>query len=133
MNYISALIQVKNAQQAGHETVVVPFSKMNQTIFDIMQQRGFVNTVEKKKRKIGRGKTEFDCLEVGLSYTDGVGAIRDISLISKPSRHIYMPSASIRAVKNGYGMAIISTSKGLMTDQQARQNKLGGELLCEIW
>ena len=125
------LVQLKNAQARSQNEVVLPFSKMKFAIISILQERGFIESVEKKKKKTK--KSEFDVLSVGLKYNDGVGAIDDIKLISKPSRRIYAGRGELKTVRSGYGMSVVSTSKGVMSGENARKAGLGGEILFEIW
>ena len=108
-------------------TVLVPLSGINYEIGRLLAERGFIDKVEKKGKKIKR------FIEIILKYADKVPAISGIKTISKPGQRIYISSREIKPVKGGYGMAIISTSKGVMTDKEARKQKLGGELICQVW
>ena len=125
------LTQIKNAQSRGKEEVVLPFSKMTLGIAEILKNKGFVGSVEKKVRKMK--KSEISILGVGLKYENGVGAISNIKLISKPSRRVYAGKDDLKPVRNGYGISIISTPKGLMTGDEARKMGIGGEIICEVW
>jgi small subunit ribosomal protein S8 len=126
---------IKNAQAVKKETVNVPFSKMKFEIVKILQREGFIESFEKVKLKIQKGnKKPKPFLKIKLKYDERkVGAISDIKIISKPGQRIYLPYKKIKKVKGGYGIAIISTSKGIMTDKEARKQKVGGEVICEIW
>ena len=119
--------RIKNAQMVKKPTVLVPFSGINYEIGRLLAERGFIDKVEKKGKKIKK------FIEIALKYTDKVPAISGIKTISKPGQRIYISSREIKPVKGGYGMAIISTSKGVMTDKEARKQKLGGELICQVW
>ncbi len=120
--------RIKNALAAKHTTVEVPFSKIKLKIAEILKKHGFVTDFKRK----GRGAKKV--IKILLKYNnDGVPAISNLKRISKPGRRIYKKVKEIKKVKDGYGIAIISTPKGLMTDKEARKNKLGGEVLCEIW
>ncbi len=125
------LTQIKNAQSRSKEEVVLPFSKMTLGIAEILKNRGFISGVEKKTKKMK--KSEVDFISVGLKYENGIGAISDIKLVSKPSRRIYAGKDNLRPVRNGYGISIISTPKGLMTGDEARKMRIGGEIICEVW
>ena len=125
------LTQIKNAQSRGKEEIVLPFSKMTLGIAEILKSRGFVGGVEKKTRKTK--KSEVNILGVELKYENGIGAISDIKLISKPSRRVYVGKDDLKPVRNGYGISIISTSKGLMAGDDARKAGIGGEIICEVW
>lgn len=121
------LIRIKNAQAAGRASVGIPFSKVKLELAKIIQKEGFVGRIDEKGKKSGRE------IVVDLKYDQGVPAIEDIIRKSKPSRRIYIGKEEIRSVRQGYGRAIISTSKGLLTDKEARKAGLGGEIICEIW
>ncbi len=121
------LNRIRNAQAVFHPTVVFPFSKFKYEIVRILQKEGFVGEVEKKKRK------EEKIIKINLKYSEKKPAISGLKRISKPGQRIYTPAKDIKSVRQGYGINIISTSKGLMTNKEARKNKLGGEMICEIW
>lgn len=128
MDPISEMLTIiRNASAVGHLKVDVPFSILKQAIAKILENEGFVEKFEKK------GKKTKKILEIILKYTENVPAISGLKRISKPGKRIYKSSKEIRRVKNGYGIAIISTSKGLLSDKEARKQKIGGEVLCEIW
>lgn len=121
------LNRIKNAQAVNHPTVEMPFSNFKYEIAKILEKNGFVEKIEKKERKARK------TMEIVLKYRDKAPVISGIRRISKPGQRIYLSSGEIRKVKEGYGMAILSTSKGLMTDREAKKQKMGGEVLCEIW
>jgi len=125
------LVQIKNAQRAKHEHVVVPFSRNKFAIANILKSVGYISDVEKRSKKAK--KTEHDVLFVALKYEDSLGAISGIKMISKPSRRMYIKANEIKPVRSGYGLAVVSTSKGIMTSMEASKHKLGGEILFEIW
>jgi len=121
------LVRIKNAQASGHELVEAPFSKVKFAISKILEREGIIGAVEKK------GVKNKEKIEITLKYDQGVGAIGEIKRVSKPGQRIYTSSEKIRSVKQGYGLSIISTSQGLMTDKEARKKKIGGEILFQIW
>lgn len=121
------LIRIKNAQAVLHPTVEIPFSNFKYELAKILAKNGFIGTVEKKGRKTKK------YIEIALKYKEGIQAISGLRKVSKPGQRIYTNFKKIRKVKGGYGMAIISTPKGLMTDREAKKQKLGGEIVCEIW
>ncbi len=125
------LVQLKNAQARNLEEVVLPFSGTKWSIANILKNKGFVAEVEKKKQKAK--KTEFDLIWIKLKYENNAGAISGIKLISKPSRRIYAGKEDLKLVKSGYGISVISTSKGIMTGEEARKAGVGGEIIFEIW
>ncbi len=121
------LTSIKNALAVNKETVEVPFSKMKYEIAKILEKKDLIGKVYKK------GKKSLKVIEIHLKYKDKCPVISGLRKISKSGQRIYVNSISIKRVKGGEGIAIISTSKGLMTDAEARKQKLGGEVLCEIW
>lgn len=125
------LIRIKNAQSAGLENVSVPYSKMKSEIAEVLKNKGFIEEVESKKRKARRVEVQF--LDLKLKYTDGQGAISGVKFISKPSRRRYTGRSELKPVKSGFGVSVVSTSKGIMTGEEAKKAKVGGEVLFEIW
>jgi small subunit ribosomal protein S8 len=125
------LSQLKNAQARGHAEVILPFSKIKFDIAEILKEKKFISEVEKRKRKTK--KSEFDILAIILKYENGVGPITDMKMVSKPSRRMYSGKDKLQKVKNGYGISIISTSKGIMVGDDAKKAGVGGEVLFEIW
>ncbi|MFH1769125.1 MAG: 30S ribosomal protein S8 [Parcubacteria group bacterium] len=122
---------LKNAQAVGIESVAVPFSRVKFDIANVLQEKGLIKSVEKKKRK-GK-KVEHDFLHIVLMYNDGVGVINGIKLMSKPSRRLYVKKGELHKVRQGYGIAIVSTSKGIMEGNNAKKAGVGGEIIFEIW
>jgi len=118
------LNRIKNAQAVSHQTVSFPFSKIKYETAIIIQKEGFVKEIERKGRKERR------TIRVTLKPKATISGIRKVS---RPGQRIYVRSKDIRPVRGGYGIAIISTPKGLMTSKEAKKQKLGGELICEIW
>ncbi len=126
------LIRIKNAQAVGKEQVSVPFSNTKLKITEILKSNGFVVDFEKRKKK--EKKSEFDYLSITLKYgEDKLPGIEGFKIISRPSRHMYVGAKEIKSVHSGYGIAVISTSKGLMSSKEARKQNLGGEILFEVW
>lgn len=122
------LNRIRNAQAVLQPTVVIPFSNFKNRIAEILEKEGFVEKVEKKGRKARK------IIEVTLKYQKKTKpVISGLKRISKPGQRIYVSVKDIRSVRGGYGIAIISTSKGLMTGKEAKKRKLGGEIICEIW
>ncbi len=121
------LTSIRNAQAVLHQTVDIPFSNLKYKIAKILAKQGFIEQIEKKGKKTKR------FIEITLKYDNKTPVISGIKRISKPGQRIYLSAQKIKKIKGGYGMSIISTSKGLMADKEARKNKLGGEVICEIW
>jgi len=121
------LNRIRNAQAVLKPTVDVPISKIKLEICQILAREGLIKGFEKKGRKNKK------IIQIALQYDGKIPAISGMKRISKPGQKIYLPYKKIKKVKGGYGLSIISTSKGLMTDKEARKKKLGGEVICEIW
>ncbi len=117
---------IRNALLAEKETVEVPFSSIKHEIAKILVKQGLVVACEKKGKKVK------SCIEITLKYEDGLPAILGLKRVSRPGQRIYTDSKRIKKVKGGYGLSIISTPRGLMTGEEARRAKLGGEIICEI-
>ena len=125
------LTRIRNAQAVGKERVFVPFSKVKLSIAKILVASGYLTSVERRKRKVG--KTEREMLDLELKYADEVGAISGLRMISTPSRRMYTASRNIKPVRSGFGIAVISTPKGLLSSTDARKQNVGGEIMFEIW
>ncbi|NTW14061.1 MAG: 30S ribosomal protein S8 [Candidatus Moranbacteria bacterium] len=128
------LTRIRNAQRAGHGTVVIPASKLKLAIAETLLSRGFVTGVDKKSDETGKK----DSIEITLRYVEKSllrhePAIREIKRISKEGRRVYLKKGEVHKVKNGYGLAIVSTSKGVMSGEEAYKKGLGGEYICEVW
>jgi len=121
------LTQIRNAQAVGALEVEIPFSNLKYEIAKILARKSFIEKLEK------RGKKNKKSIKITLKYQNGTPAISGLKRISKPGQRIYLDYRKIKKVKGGYGIAIISTSKGLMTDREARKQRLGGEVICEVW
>lgn len=125
------LVQLKNAQVRGYAEIVLPFSKIKFDIAKILKDKNFVSDVEKRKKKTK--KSEFEVLALSLKYENGAGRIDGVKMISKPSRRMYAGKQDLKPVKNGYGISVISTPKGIMSGDDAKKAGVGGEVLFEIW
>lgn len=125
------LIELKNAQMVSKDHVMLPYSDFKFALASLLQDKGYVSLVEKKKRKGRKGDLTY--IFIKLKYNDNVGMIKDVKLISKPSRRIYKGKSDLGKVLNGHGLSIVSTSSGVMTGEDAAQKGVGGELICEIY
>jgi len=121
------LTSIRNTLAVRQPTVKIPFSKLKYEIAKILEKEKFIEKAEKKGRKTKAS------IEITLKYTDNLPVISGLKKISKPGQRIYSDWKKIKKVKGGYGIAIISTSKGLMTDREAKKQRVGGEVICEIW
>ena len=123
------LTRIRNANRMHFKTVDVLSSRMNANIAEVLKKAGFITGYELKKDKHDR-----ESLRIELVYPDSRSfVLTDIQRVSKPGRRVYVHSQDIPKVLNGYGIAILSTSRGIMTDQEARDTKVGGEILCKVW
>ena len=121
------LTRIRNANNAKHETVDIPASNMKRSIADILVNEGYIkgyNIVEDGKQGI---------IRITLKYNGKEKVIKGLRRVSKPGLRIYASAEDMPRVMNGLGVAIVSTSKGLMTDKQARKSNIGGEVLAFVW
>ena len=121
------LNQIRNAQAVGKTEVLVPLSKIKNEVAGILSKEGFVGDVKKSM------KGKIKVLKISLKYDNGVPAIAGLKRVSKPGQRIYQGVSEIKKVHGGFGMSVVSTSKGLMTNKDARKQKLGGEIICQVW
>jgi len=121
------MIRIKNALLARHAEVVVPHSKIKIAIARILKESGYVKNVTIKKLK------PQDEIVIELKYVGKMPAITQVKRISKPGRRVYKSFNQIPKALGGYGITIISTSSGVMLDNTARQKKIGGEVICQVW
>ncbi len=121
------IIRIKNAYMAKHKTVVMPASKLRENIVKILVEGGYVSSYEREA-----GKPQ-DTLSIDLRYINGKPAVVDVKRVSKPGRRVYSSSEQLPKVLGGYGTCVISTSQGVMSDKEARQKKIGGEVLFQVW
>jgi small subunit ribosomal protein S8 len=122
------LIRIKNALMARHKSVIVPASKIKLEIARILKEEGYIEDFKYIKEE-PQAK-----IEITLKYDENKRpVIAGVKRVSKPGRRIYRGYRDLPKVLDGFGIAIISTSQGIMTDHEARKRKIGGEVLCEIW
>ncbi len=122
------LNRIKNAQQVHKDLTTTPFSKVKFNIAELLKKNGFVADAKSKGRGIKK------IIIVYLKYNNDDSLIMNgFKRVSKPGQRIYYPAKDIKRIKSGFGISIISTSKGIMTGQEARKNKLGGEIMLEVW
>lgn len=121
------IIRLKNAGAVGHENVSMPHSKLKEAVARKLEAAGYVGTVEVK------GKDVKKTLEITLRYEGKKHAIQDVKRVSKPGRRLYTKVENIYPVKFGHGHLVLSTPKGILTDKEAREAKVGGEQLFKIW
>jgi small subunit ribosomal protein S8 len=122
------LSRIRNAQHRRKANVVVPASKMKKNILDVLVREGYIRAFSDNKD--ARGHASF---VVELKYADGEPVIRTIQRVSTPGRRVYSPITAVKPVANGLGINILSTNKGVMSDVEARQACVGGEILCSVF
>jgi small subunit ribosomal protein S8 len=119
------LVRLRNAGMARKSAVIVPASKMTSALADLLEKEGYVKEVAKQKKD--------NSLTIELAYKNGRPAISGSKRISKPSRRMYMGVREVKPVKRGHGLLVLSTPAGVMTGKEAREKRVGGEVLFEIW
>ena len=120
---------IRNGVMASKRDVVVPHSQMKYQIAQILEQEGFVKTVS----LVDVEESGFKKIKVVLKYVDGESAIHEIDRVSVPGRRVYKGITNVSPVIGGLGVSILSTSKGIMTNKKARQQSVGGEIICTVW
>ena len=121
------LSRIRNAQKAGKAEVAMPASKLKEAIAMVLYQQGYISKVT----AFSEGSKNF--LRITLKYENGQPAIQGINRVSRLRQRLYVSKKNIPRIKNGYGIVIISTSKGILTGEEARQKGVGGEVICEVW
>ena len=122
------LTRIRNAQMRLLSNVKIPGSKFRAKILDVLKREGYISDY-----KIVGNSKNLESLSVDLKYSNGLPVIKEINRVSKPGRRIYAKATSIPKIKNGLGLAIVSTSKGIMTDNDARNQNIGGEIICRVF
>ena len=122
------LTRIRNAQMRGKSTVNTPASKLRAWVLDVLADEGYIRGYEKVDGK--RGLPE---IEISLKYYEGQPVIRELKRVSTPGRRVYMGVDDIPQVRQGLGVSIVSTSKGVMSDAAARSANVGGEVLCQVF
>ena len=122
------LTRIRNAQVRGRSKVSTPASKLRARVLDVLQSEGFIRGYS--EIEYAAGKSE---IEIELKYFDGQPVIREIQRVSKPGRRVYSSVRNIPIVHNGLGVSILSTPRGVMADHEARENNVGGEVLCRVF
>jgi small subunit ribosomal protein S8 len=122
------LNRLRNAMRAGHDRADIPASRVKENLLKVLADEGYVASYRRVEEK-GR-----PLLRVGLKYDpDGEPVVNGFERVSRPGRRVYAPAKEIPEVLGGLGISIVSTSKGILTGRQAREAKLGGEILCNVW
>lgn len=122
------LTRIRNAQMRNKTNVVAPASKLRERVLQVLADEGYIRGFS--RTELGDGKSE---ISIELKYYDGTPVIRKIERVSKPGRRVYASVRNIPTVNNGLGVSILSTPKGVMADHQARDENVGGEVLCQVF
>ncbi len=122
------LTRIRNAQQRRRPKVSTPASNLRGRVLDVLQEEGYIRGYARVDHRAG--VSEF---EIELKYNNGQPAIRDIKRVSTPGRRVYKPMRELPSVANGLGVSIVSTPKGVMSDTRARDENVGGEVLCSVF
>ncbi|MBN8553613.1 30S ribosomal protein S8 [Brevundimonas aveniformis] len=122
------IARIKNAATRKRSSVLTPASKLRQRVLDVLADEGYI-----RGYKIVENPGEFPQFEIELKYFDGQPVIAEISRVSKPGRRVYSSISDLKPIKNGLGISILSTSKGVMSDAAAREANVGGEVLCKVY
>ena len=122
------LARIRNAGMRGKSTVSVPASKMRSRVLDVLADEGYIRGYEPST-----GNDGHPAIEISLKYFEGAPVIREMKRVSKPGRRVYMSVKDIPSVRQGLGVSIVSTSKGVMSDANARAANVGGEVLCTVF
>ncbi|MFZ1101344.1 MAG: 30S ribosomal protein S8 [Hyphomicrobiaceae bacterium] len=122
------LTRIRNAQMRRRPKVTTPASNLRARVLDVLTSEGYIRGYARIDHKNGLSE-----LEIELKYSNGQPAIREIKRVSKPGRRVYSAVRDLRTVANGLGVAILSTPKGVMSDARAREENVGGEVLCSVF
>lgn len=122
------LTRIRNGQQARKDSILTPASKLRARVLDVLQREGYI-----------RGYSEADvgtataAIRIDLKYFEGKPAIQHVARVSKPGRRVYSGSEELPRIRNGLGIVIVSTPKGVLSDAEAREQNVGGEVLCQVF
>jgi len=122
------LTRIRNAQMRGKSTTQTPASKLRKWVLEVLADEGYIRGFEETT-----GSDGHPAIEISLKYYEGTPVIRDLKRVSTPGRRVYMGVKDIPTVRQGLGVAIVSTPKGVMSDQAARSANVGGEVLCTVF
>jgi small subunit ribosomal protein S8 len=122
------LTRIRNSQMRGKSTVMTPASKQRARVLDVLADEGYIRGYAPATDKNGH-----PAFEISLKYYEGTPVIRELQRVSKPGRRVYLGVGDIPQVRQGLGVSIVSTSKGVMTDATARAQNVGGEVLCTVF
>jgi small subunit ribosomal protein S8 len=122
------LTRIRNGQQAKKDSIVAPASKLRENLLDVLRREGYIRNFKRYNVKTG-----IDEIKIELKYFDGEPVIREINRVSRPGCRVYSKIKDLPKVYNGLGIAILSTPRGVMSDAEAREANVGGEVLCHVF
>ena len=122
------LTRIRNAQMRGKSTTTTPASKLRRWVLEVLADEGYIRGFEETTDKNGH-----PAIEISLKYYEGTPVIRELKRVSKPGRRVYLGKDDIPRVRQGLGVSIVTTSKGVMSDANARAQGIGGEVLCTVF
>lgn len=122
------LTRIRNAAALRRSEVRVPLSRLREAVLKVLRSEGYIDDFN-----ISRKPAQPACFRVKIRYSDRAPVIRGLRRVSRPGRRVYRGAREILPVRSGLGIAVVSTSRGVMSDQACRQRALGGEILCEVW
>ncbi|MGR3804934.1 30S ribosomal protein S8 [Marinibacterium profundimaris] len=122
------LTRIRNAQMRRRSTVMTPASKLRAWVLDVLKDEGYIRGYEKVT-----GENGHPAIEISLKYYEGEPVIRELQRVSKPGRRVYLGVSDVPQVRQGLGISVVSTSKGVMSDANARAANVGGEVLCTVF
>ena len=121
------LTRIRNGQQARKDSILTPASKLRSNVLDVLQREGYIRGYSEEQIAGQRG------LRIELKYFEGQPAIRHVARVSKPGRRVYSGASDLPRIRNGLGMSIVSTPRGVLSDAEARDQNVGGEVLAEVF
>ena len=121
------LTRIRNGQQARKDSILTPASKLRANVLDVLQREGYIRGYAEEELAGQKG------LRIELKYFEGQPAIQHIARVSKPGRRVYSGANDLPRIRNGLGIAIVSTPKGVLSDAEAREQNAGGEVLCQVF
>jgi small subunit ribosomal protein S8 len=122
------LTRIRNAQMRGKSTTITPASKLRRWVLEVLADEGYIRGFEETTDVHGH-----PAIEISLKYYEGTPVIRELKRVSKPGRRVYMSKDDLPSVRQGLGVSIVTTSKGVMSDANARNHGIGGEVLCTVF
>jgi len=122
------LTRIRNGQRANKKAVNSPASKMRQRVLDVLEREGFIRGYSASDLEVGKPE-----INIELKYHEGTPVIQEIKRVSKPGRRVYSSAADLPRIRNGLGISIVSTPKGVLSDAEARAENVGGEIICTVF